>query len=75
MKDIDKCIHCDDLENQSNGIWKIVIFKKYKYKYGKRSDRNMKWICNICLIEAIEGYRSGGGLQPHEIKKIIHIKN
>ena len=61
-----KCIFCDEIGKENEGIWKIVIFKKFRGAYGK----NFKPICHDCLADALIGYHTGGGLTGAVIKKI-----
>jgi len=64
-----KCIFCDDIGQEWDGVWKIIIFRKYRGSYGKK----FKPICHNCLAEALEGYHTGGGLVGNVIKKIKRV--
>ena len=63
-----ECGFCDFPEN-TEGVWEIIIYRKYRGAYGKR----FKNICHQCLAEALEGYHTGGGLVGNVIKKIKRI--
>ena len=65
-----ECEFCDFPEN-TEGVWKITIYRKYKGTYGKK----FKGICHSCLADALIGYRTGGGLVGNAIKKIKRIYN
>jgi hypothetical protein len=56
------CNDCGDKE----GIWIIYIHKLYWGSFGKKD----KYLCDDCLILAIEGAHTGGGLRSDAIKKI-----
>jgi len=56
------CIDCNDYE----GVWKIYIQKIYRGTFGRVD----KYFCDNCLILAIEGFHTGGGLRSDAIKKI-----
>lgn len=62
-----KCSFCE--EEESEGIWKIIIFKRFRGTYGKKFSP----ICHNCLGEALMGYHTGGGLVGEAIKKIKRL--
>ena len=59
-----KCSFCE--EGESEGVWNITIFRKWRGCYGK----GFKLICHDCLADALTGFHTGGGLTGNVIKKI-----
>ena len=63
-----KCSFCE--EEESEGVWDIIIFRKWRGTYGK----GFKSICHDCLADALTGYHTGGGLTGNVIKKIKRVR-
>ena len=61
-----QCNFCDGPENIGVGIWKVIIFRKYRGSFGKV----LKWYCSDCLALDLEGYHTGGGPSGNCFKKI-----
>ena len=66
----EKCISCDEIGRENDGVWKIVIFRKFRGSYGKKFSP----ICHDCLSDALTGYHTGGGLVGSVIKKIRRLR-
>ncbi len=63
------CIKCECCEYTGDGIWKLIIFKRYRGSYGKKVGP----ICHDCLSNSLIGYHTGGGLVGNAIKKIKRV--
>lgn len=65
-----KCEFCHESYGENVGVWKIVVFRKYRKIYRKKYSP----LCHDCLIDAIGGYCTSGGLTGNVIKKIKRVK-
>ena len=63
------CEFCDQSNGGNDGVWKIIIFRKFRGTYGKKFSP----LCHDCLADALIGYHTGGGLTGSVIKKIKRI--
>lgn len=65
-------LKCDECEQRSDEVqWAILVRRKYRSTYGKR----FKPYCTGCVIDALTGYHTGGGLTDRVIQKIYRIRN
>jgi hypothetical protein len=49
------------------GIWEITILPQFRDNFGEDDDL----YCDKCLVLALTGYHSGGGLTADVIEKIV----
>jgi hypothetical protein len=61
---------CEDCE-KVEGIWMVYIRKKFQGIYGEKDGP----FCDECLVLAITGYHTGGGLTSEAIEKIERMEN
>ena len=64
-----KCLFCEEIGKEKEGVWEIIIFRKFRGIYEKQ----IKPICHDCLANALIGFHTGGGLVGNVIKKIKRV--
>lgn len=68
----EKDLKCAECEQRSDEVqWAIIVRRKYKSCFGKVH----KPYCTGCVIDALTGYHTGGGLTDRVIQKIYRIRN
>lgn len=58
-------VDCEDCGIE-RGVWEVTIRKKFRRDYGKKTGL----LCTGCLVHAIEGYHTGGGITATCIQKV-----